>query len=223
MRKGVGCSRTVQPPVHMHSTVKEVLPGIQEDNGDDELYGGDDNMIDGLGNEEFPRGKGRDNTPVGSGESGGEEWVVATGQGTGKQRVGHGHVLGNGGGIETKKAKNGGQCPLRQSNSGGPDGDIIVLPTNHLGRVEEVQDIRHASLDNLLQDDIAEDFVAGCTVARGDLGWGVESVLRPEIVDVDDVEEGRHEPVCGYGANDGQVSIREPGDQVWPLDDGIRW
>lgn len=150
---------TVQPAVDMHQSVKEVLPGVENGDCNKVLQSRNEDMINGFCNSKFPRSKGR------RAAGGGFRGVVASSQGTSKERIGSRHALGDGGGIEPDKAEQTGQRTLGEADASGPDGNVVVGLANHLLGLGDGQSIARRHLDDLLDDDIAEDFVACRVVA----------------------------------------------------------
>ena len=207
--------RTVHPLVDVHGAVPKVLPGVEEAHGQPELEAGDQQPVDGLGDHQLPGGKGRDGGARDVAEDGGgEERIVPAGQGAGQERVGGSHVLGDGGGVESERSEDGGEGALGEADTGGPDGDVIVLGAGHLARLGETQKGRRRDLDDLLDHDVPGDLVARRQVALADLLGGVQAVLREEVVDVDDVEGRRHEPVRDVRQDERQPEVGDEGQKV---------
>lgn len=175
--------------------MQEVLPGIQDADGNGELEGGNDNVVDGLGHHDLPSSKGRNQGTVGGVKAGAKEGIVSTSKSTGQEGVGHGHILRDGGRIDAEEAEDGGDGSLCEADARRPNGDVVVLVAGHLRRIGVAQDDGHADLDDLLNDDIAEHFEARGSVALRNLGGCMQSVLREQVVHVDDVEYHGHDPV----------------------------
>ena len=70
-------------------------------------------------------------------------------------------------------------------------------------------------LDDLLQDDGAKNLRARDAIARGDLCRVVDAAADEpgRAGEVEEVEEGRGEPVGGHGGEDGEERVGEEGEQ----------
>ena len=79
--------------------MKEILPCIEDEDGEKELEGRNEDIVDEFGAGQFPRSEG--------GRLGvsGEEGIVPSGQGAGDEGVRGSHIFGESGGIDTKKAQ----------------------------------------------------------------------------------------------------------------------
>lgn len=144
----------VEPTVHVHQAMQEVLPGVENEDGDEELQSGDENVVDEAGDGQFPGGE---NGHVGVGL---EEGIVAAGDGTSEQGVSGGHVLRDGGGVETNEGEHARDGALGETHASGPDGNVIAVLANVLGRIGELEEGAGDNLDELLNDDVAGDLVA---------------------------------------------------------------
>lgn len=192
----------------MHQSVKEVLPGVENEDGNKVLQSWNEHVVDGLCNSKFPRSKGR-------GAGGGfRDGIVASSQSTSKERIGSRHALGDGRGIEPDKAEQTGQRTLGEADASGPDGNVIVGLANHLLGLGDGQSIARRDLDDLLDDDIAEDFEACRVVARGDFLGRVQAELGEEVEHVDAVEEERRRPVDGNGSQQRQPQVGDPWEEI---------
>lgn len=199
---------TVQPAVDMHQSVEEVLPSVENEDGNKVLQGWNEHVVDDLCNSKLPRSKGR-------GAAGGfRDGIVASSQSTSKERIGSRHALGDGRGIESDKTEQTGQPTLGKADASGPDSNIVVGLANHLLGLGDGQSVARRDLDDLLDDDIAEDFVACRVVARGDFLWSVQAELREEVEHVDGVEEERRRPVDGNGSQQRQPQVGDPWEQI---------
>lgn len=192
---------TVQPLVDVHQTVEEVLPGVDDGDGDKELDGGNEEVIDDLGHVHLPGSKGR---LVGGCD---ERGVVATSESAGQQRVRFEETLGDGGSVEAKDSQKGREDSLRNADASGPDSDVVVGLADHLGRLGHCEDGAGDDLDDLLEDDVAGDLVPGNMVALGDLLGGVQPVLGEVVTDVDGVEGQGQRPVDGDGDDEGEPEV----------------
>ncbi len=139
---------------------------------------------------------------------------MAAGEGAGQQRVGRGHVLGDGGGVEPEGAEDGGHGALGQADAGGPDGDVIALHAGGLAVLSQGEEGRGGDLDDLLDEHVAGDLVARHEVALGDLLGGVQAVLGEQVVDVDHVERHGHEPVGDVRQDEREPEVGDPRQQV---------
>lgn len=194
----------------MHQSVKKVLPGVENGDGNKVLQGGNEDVVDGLCQSKFPRSKGR----AGAAGGGFRDGIVASSQSTSKERIGSRHALGDGGGIESNKAEQTWQRTLGEADASGPDSNIVISLANHLLRLSDSQSIARGHLDNLLDDDIAGDFVACRAVARGDFFRRMKTKLRKEVEHVDGVEEERRRPVDGNREKQRQPQVGDPWEQI---------
>lgn len=77
---------TVHPLVHVHGAVPKVLPAIEDESGKPELDAGNDDPVDGLGQENLP-GCERGNSRAGHVIELEEGWVETASERASKQRV----------------------------------------------------------------------------------------------------------------------------------------
>ena len=84
------------------------------------------------------------------------------------------------------------------------------------GLLRDPQNGEHG-LDDLLEDDGAEDLGAADGVARGDLRRVVDAAADEpgRAGAVEEVEEACHEPVGGHGQEDGEERVGEGGEERW--------
>lgn len=205
-----GVEGGVEPAVDMHQSVKEVLPGVENEDGNKVLQGRNEDVVDGLCKGKFPGSKGRG----GAAGGGFRDGIVASSQSSGKERIGSRHALGDGGGIESDKTEETGQRTLGKADASCPDGNVVVSLANHLLGLSDGQCVACCNLDDLLDDDIAGNFVACRVVALGDFFGRVKTELRKEVEHVDGVEEERRRPVDGNWEKQRQPEVRDPREQI---------
>lgn len=183
--------RTVQPSVHVHQPVKEVLPGIENKDGDEELQRRHQDVVDGLCCHHLPLRKPRGDRLAA------QEGIMTTSESAREKRMRRRHVLGNGRGVEAHDAQQSGHNTLSEADTRGPDGDVVISLSNVLWGVRQLQDGARGDLDNLLDNDISGDLISRGVVPLADLLGSMKSVLRKQVERVNDVEEQRHDPVHG--------------------------
>jgi hypothetical protein len=198
----------------VHCPVPEVLPGVEDAGADPELEAGDQDPVDGFGEQQLPRRKRRDSGAGDVVEGRREERVVPASEGAGQQRVGRSHVLGDGGGVETERPEDGWERALRQADASCPDGDVIVLHACHLPGLGQGQDGDGHNLDYLLENDIPRHLPPRRQVALGDLVGRVQPVLREQVVDIDNVEEHGYDPVGDVRRENAQPKVGDEGQEI---------
>lgn len=163
--------------------MEKVLPCVEDRNSDEELKPRNNELVHNLGREELPRrkassfGLGRDERRVVSAcQCTGEEWMRAQ------------HILRDGRSVQPKQPQERGQTALGEANARRPHGNVVALLARQGSRLDRSEEACETNLDDLLDDDFAQDLEAGDVVAARDLLWGVEAVLREDVEDVDDVE-----------------------------------
>lgn len=91
--------------------------------------------------------------------------------------------------VDAQEEKQVRDLMLKFAQTPCPDSDIVGLFALHLWGIEVSHCKTEASLYNLLQYDIPEDFISGDSISLENLGGCVEAVLREDVVDIEDVEE----------------------------------
>ena len=188
----------------MHQAVKEVLPGIENKDGDEELQRRHQDVVDGLCCHHLPLRKRRGDRLAA------QEGVMAAGESARQERMRRRHVLGNSRGVEAHDAQQSGHDTLSEADARSPDGDVVVGLANVLWGIRQLQDGARGDLDNLLEDDISGDFISRGVVALGDLLGRVKSVLGEQVERVNDVEEQRHDPVHGDWEDQRHPKVGKP-------------
>ena len=122
----------------MHGTVPEILPCVQEADGDPDLEGWDDDPVNCFRHHDLPHGKRRDLGSADAIKLGGQERIMPTGQSASQQRVGGGHVLGDRCRIESEHAEDRGECPLRDADARRPYTHVVILHPGHLLRFGQI-------------------------------------------------------------------------------------
>lgn len=196
----------------MHETVEEVLPRVEEEDGDKELEGRDGHVVEEAGDGHLPGSKGGDDDVGCAG--GGEEGIVASGESSSEEGVRGGEVLGDGRGVEAEQAEEAREGALQQAQAGGPNGDVVVVLARHLRGLSQGEKGAGGNLDDLLNNDVAGDVVSRDMVALCDFLGGVQSVLGEEVEGVDDVEEDGDDPVDGDGGDEVEPKVGDPGEDV---------
>lgn len=149
-----GVEGCVEPLVHVHGSVPEVLPCVDNKDGECELHGGNEHPVDGLGKCELPRSKGWDDVTRSSLL---EEVVATTFQGGREDGVCNGLLAGHGVGVETGKCEKVGDGTLGETDSLSPDSDIVVVLAHGGLGLKDCDGKTNSRLDDLLDDDVAED------------------------------------------------------------------
>lgn len=144
----------VEPLVHVHGSVPEVLPCVDNEDGKRELQGRDTEPVDGLCKCKLPRGKGRDEIARGGLLV---EIVATTLQGGREDGVANGLLGCNGASVETSKCEHRRDCSLSDADPLSPYSNIVVVLTDGSLRLNDGYGKTNGRLDDLLDDDIAED------------------------------------------------------------------
>ena len=198
---------TVHPLVGVHPAVHEILPGVENRDGNEKLDAGDHQPVHDLCQKELPRRESRDHNSASPGQLRRQERIVSPGQSSGQQRVLRRNILGQTRSVQPKNPQQGGQRPLRKPDARSPDCNVVVLLARHLLRVDDGEQRRKCHLYHLLNDDVARYLVARDVVAAANLLRCVQSVLRPNVVRVDKVKEERQQPVDEDWRHDAENGI----------------
>ena len=199
----------------MHQAVEEILPCVEDEDGEEELKARDEDVVDELGAGQFPGGES------GNLGLGGEEGIVSSCQGASEKRMRGSHILGEGSGIDTEEAQQTWQGTLDEAQARSPDGDVVVGLARHLWGLGEGEQSARDDLDDLMNNDIAGDLVAGDMIPAQNLVGCVETVLGEEIKDVDNVEDHGHNPVYDHGGEDVEPGIGDPRQEILLRRQGI--
>lgn len=196
--------------------MEKVLPRVEDKDGHEKLQRGHEDMVDDFGERHLPAGKHGNSSAARAAAAalGLEKRVVTARDRAGEQGMCLGHVLRNGRGVEPDEPEQAGDGALGQSQARRPDGNVVLVLADVLGRVGELEDGTGGDLDDLLDDDVAGDLVARGVVAAGDFLRGVQSVLGEEVEGVDEVKGERHGPVDEDGKEEGEPKVGAPGDEV---------
>lgn len=144
----------VEPLVHVHGSVQEVLPCVDNEDSEGELQGGDSNPVDGLCKCELPRSKRRDKVTCG----GLLVEIVATAlQGSRESWMGNGVLGCNGASVETSKGEHSGDCSLSDANPLSPGSDIVIVLANGGLGFNDCYGKTNGCLNDLLNYYVAED------------------------------------------------------------------
>lgn len=191
----------------------EVLPSIDDQNSHKELNGGNADPVDELGKGKLPRGEGgcgdelvtRDNLLSQPG-------VPATSENASKHGARLRQVLSEGGRVETNCTENVRNCPLGEPDPLCPHSHIVVfLSEGRIGIVPRHGDSGNG-LDEVLEDDVTENFVARDMVPLRELDRSMQAVLRKEVPNIDEVEDHGDAPVGNDGQGQRQVLVRNAGN-----------
>lgn len=191
----------------------EVLPGIDDQNSTKELNGGNGDPVDELGQGELPRSKCRRGDKLAPSDNLlGQPGKAAAGKKTSQHWATFGQVFRKGGRVEANGPKHVWHRLLRKPDSLGPHGHVVVLLPEGRLRIEPCQSDSENGLDDVLENDIAEDLVARDVVPLDQLDRGMQAVLRKEVADVNEVEEHGDAPIGEDGQGKREVLVGEAGD-----------
>lgn len=205
----MGKRLTVEPSVQMHGPVQEVLPGVYDDDGPDELQSRDEVPVDETGHGQLPaREGGCDHLRAGVEDDRFRQGrVFTTGKGSREHRM-SGQILRQTNRIDAYQSQQAWKGQLGDTDAPGPDSHVVLLLTNVLGSIEIRHDQTSEGLDHLLQNDIPDDVPAGDMVPLEELRGRVQTVLREVVIDIDEVEDHGHGPVGDDWQDERQDIVR---------------
>lgn len=208
----------------MHGPVQEVLPGVHDNDGPDELQSRDEVPIDEAGHGQLPARKGGcDHLRAGVEDDRLRQGRVSTtSQGSRQHRMPGGQILRQPDRVDAHQGQQAGEGPLGDADAPGPDGDIVLLLANVLRGVEIRNDEAGDGLDDLLQNDVPDDVPAGDVVPLEELRGRVQAVLGEVVVDIDVVEGQGHGPVGDDRQDERQDIVRDRREERLARSQGVR-
>lgn len=151
---------TVEPLIQMHGAMPEILPCIESEDGKSELKGRDDCPVQSFCNLKLPwrecRCRHDMTVPIDRHQ---KAWIVPASQYARKVRALLRDAVSQCRCVKAKDCKDVRDCTLRRAYPLCPDMYVILLLANHDLRFEESQHQAEARLDDLLYEDISENFV----------------------------------------------------------------
>lgn len=168
---GWGDQRTIQPFVHVHEAMQPILPCIDSQYTHQELQSGNTVPVNELGYQKFPRGKGRNNHLLAADDSSLQKvGILSAGESASKRRLRRRELGGKCCGIETNHCQTERDGALSVSDLLRVPRYVVVVLSHSRLRVEVHHSNAKDSLDDLLQNDVAEDVPSRYVIALQNLG-----------------------------------------------------
>jgi hypothetical protein len=181
--------------IHVHRAVQPILPRIHNQNRNGKLHQRNDTPVNGLGRSNLPRRKRwrKDLFPVQNTHHLTQIRISSSSKDMSPRGIAPAPSQTDR--INAHQPQHHRNRPLRQPYPLRPHGHIVVLPPKLLRRIKIVHGQPKYRLYNLLQHHVPKHVPSRRMVALQQLGGGVQSVPRENIIRVDDVKEQRCYPV----------------------------
>lgn len=151
---------TVKPLVHVHGTMQKVLPCIDHKDSKGKLSDWNQVPVYGTRCLHLPIRECRYLMAGDNVKSCSQRRIFASCKRTSKKWMRNSNVLGDGGSIQSQHAQELRQSSLCNPDSLGPHCNGVFLVARHFFRLCQTQHGSNNGLDDLLNDDIACDFVS---------------------------------------------------------------
>lgn len=177
-KDGIKRILTVEPLVHVHCAMEEVLPGVHEEDGKEKLNRRNEVPVYRTRCEELPARKRGCNERLARliERLLCDLRVLSSCDCCCKGRKRR-ELARQACSIDTDEHEQLWNCALCHAYPTSPDCNLVVLPASVFGFIEIGHEQTKGGLDDVLQDDVADDLPAGDMISFEEFLWRVQAIL----------------------------------------------